>query len=195
MKVFTYVQVNDGGSAPNYDSPALTLAVCKPRIRRTAQRGDLVLAFAGRRLGLDPHGVRWAGVVAEKLTFAEYWADNRFAGKRPDVSASPDNFYRPTADGLEQVPNVTHGPNATQTDTGGQYVLVFDTCWRFGEAAPAIPPHFGLRMTTGRRGHRVADLQAREWRALRDWLSNAHAEAGLPMVPRVRPVRPSRRCS
>jgi hypothetical protein len=195
MKVFTYVQVNDGGSAPNYDPPALTLAVCKPLIRRTAQRGDLVLAFAGRRLGLDPHGVRWAGVVAEKLTFAEYWADSRFAGKKPDESKNPDNFYRPTADGLEQVPNVTHGPNAKQTDTGGQYVLVFGICWRFGEAAPVIPQRFGLRMTTGRRGHRVADLQAQEWRALRDWLSNASAEAGLPMVPRVRPIRPTRRCS
>jgi hypothetical protein len=195
MRVFTYVQVYDGGSAPNYDPPAFTLAVCKPRIRMTARPGDLILAFSGRRLGLDPHGVRWAGVVAEKLTFAEYWDDKRFAGKKPDVSASPDNIYRPTADGLVQVPNVTHGPDATKTDADGQYVLVFDTSWRFGDMAPVIPQQFGLRMATGRRGHRVADLSAGDWTALRDWLSKSHTGPAQPIVPRVRPIRRTGPCS
>lgn len=195
MRVFTYVQVYDGGSAPNYEPPAVTLAVCKPRIRMAARPGDLVLAFSGRRLGVDPHGVRWAGVVAEKLTFAEYWADNRFAGKKPDVSASPDNIYRPSADGLVQVPNVTHGPDATKTDTDGQYVLVFGTSCRFGDTAPVMPQNFGLRMATGRRGHRLAELPAGVWSVLRDWLSSPHAEPDQPTVQRVRPVRRLRRCS
>jgi hypothetical protein len=48
MRVHTYVIATDAGSAPNYDPPFVTLAVCKPRIRRKADIGELVLAFAVR---------------------------------------------------------------------------------------------------------------------------------------------------
>lgn len=43
MRVHTYVIAVDSGGAPNYDAPAVTLAVCKPRIRKKARIGDLVL--------------------------------------------------------------------------------------------------------------------------------------------------------
>ena len=58
VRAFTYVIVFDAGSAPNYDPPMTTLAICKPRIRLTADVGDLVLAFTGSRLGPEAHGVR-----------------------------------------------------------------------------------------------------------------------------------------
>ena len=79
MKVFTYVIQFDGGAAPNYCEPATTLAICKPRIRRSAEVGDAIIAFEGSFLGPEAHAVRWAGVVTEKLTFSEYWNDRRFA--------------------------------------------------------------------------------------------------------------------
>jgi hypothetical protein len=170
MRIFTYVQVNDGGAAPNYDPPAVTLAVCKPRIRMKAEPGDVVLGFAGRPLGPNPHGVRWAGVVAEKLSFAEYWNDSRFRGKKPNRSATPDNIYRPLEGELVQVPNRTHGPRDIARDTGGRFVLAFDPFWRFGDAAPILPERFGLRIIIGRRGHRVTELSPRRWRELRAWL-------------------------
>ncbi|MFG1463139.1 hypothetical protein V5F77_09555 [Xanthobacter sp. DSM 24535] len=47
MNLWRYVITADNGSAPNFESPATTLAICKPRIRRHAQVGDLVVAFAG----------------------------------------------------------------------------------------------------------------------------------------------------
>ena len=47
MRVHTYVIATDAGSAPNYDPPAVTLAVCKPGIRKKAKVGDLVRGFAG----------------------------------------------------------------------------------------------------------------------------------------------------
>ncbi len=37
MKVWTYVITNDSGAAPNFDPPAVTLASCKPKIRRAAK--------------------------------------------------------------------------------------------------------------------------------------------------------------
>src|SRR5262249_14817590 len=101
MQVHTYVIATDAGSAPNYDPPFVTLAVCKHRIRKKAKRGDLVLAFAGRTVNpVEPHTVVWAGIVGEVMTFSQYWHDSRFAAKKPDRSAHPDNFYCPTDDGL-----------------------------------------------------------------------------------------------
>ncbi|WP_422613519.1 hypothetical protein [Pseudomonas knackmussii] len=76
MRVHTYVIATDAGSAPNYDPPAVTLAVCKPRIRKKAKVGDLVLAFAGSTVNpLSGHSVVWAGIVSE--------VRNRIALDRP----------------------------------------------------------------------------------------------------------------
>ena len=47
MKLWRYVIRNNDGSAPNYDPPFTALAICKPRIRKGARPGDLVLAFCG----------------------------------------------------------------------------------------------------------------------------------------------------
>src|SRR5437773_10541669 len=101
VRVHTYVIPWDAGSAPNYDPPFVTLAVCKPRIRKRAQPGELVVAFAGQDLNRhEPHTVVWAGVVVEVLTFAQYWDDKRFQGKKPkrpngSENRLADNFYKP----------------------------------------------------------------------------------------------------
>ncbi len=57
-------------------------------------------------------------------------------------------------------------------DLGGVYVLVFKEVWQFGPAAPILPENFGLRMTPGRRNHRVADLSEAERRRLLRWLED-----------------------
>jgi len=178
MRVHTYVIATDVGSAPNYDAPFVTLAVCKPRIRRKANIGELVLAFAGKAVNPhEPHSVVWAGVVSEKLEFSEYWNDKRFATKKPTRCAYPDNFYRPTSGGgLLWVDNPVHGPDAARHDTNGQFVLVFEPSWHFGASGPLLPERFGLRMTHGRRGERIADATASEWQGLIDWLNGQSAD-------------------
>ncbi|WP_301408840.1 hypothetical protein [Pseudomonas aeruginosa] len=101
MRIHTYVIATDAGSAPNYDPPAVTLAVCKPRIRKKAKAGDLVLAFAGSKVNpISGHSVVWAGIVSEVLTFTEYWNDRRFVSKKPERTVVPDNFYKPIGNGL-----------------------------------------------------------------------------------------------
>jgi hypothetical protein len=191
VRVHTYVIVVDSGAAPNYDRPCTTLAVCKPRIRRKANVGELVLAFAGKRVNdFEPHTVVWAGVIAEKLTFADYWNDKRFATKKPDRSPTPDNFYRPTKDGgLLWVENPVHGPEAAQHDTNGLYVLAFNPSRRFGAHGPQLPVDFGLRMTHGRRGERVMDLTNAEWHKLEAWF-NEQATIDVPPPSSKRRCRP-----
>jgi len=178
VRVHTYVIATDAGSAPNYDRPFVTLAVCKPRIRRKAEIGEVVLAFAGKQVNTaEPHSVVWAGVVTEKRSFAEYWNDRRFAGKKPDKSGHPDNFYRPVDGGLLWVQNDVHGPEATNRDTSGKFVLGFSPSWHFGAHGPLMPSEFGLRMVNGRRGERVSELSEPEWTRLRAWLDGNSAEA------------------
>ncbi len=194
MRVHTYVIAVDAGSAPNYDRPFVTLAVCKPRIRRKAEIGEVVLAFAGKDVNpAEPHTVVWAGIVGEKMSFAEYWNDRRFAAKKPDKSAHPDNFYRPLDGGLLWVANDVHGPDATNHDTSGKFVLSFSPSWRFGAHGPLMPIEFDLRMVGGRRGERVADLTEPEWKRLRAWLDqNSAAVSSITQVPkRCRPIKKS----
>ena len=192
MRIHTYVIATDAGSAPNYDPPFTTLAVCKPRIRRKANVGELVLAFAGKSVNpYEPHSVVWAGVVAEKFTFADYWNDKRFQAKKPDRCTRPDNFYRPTPDGgLMWVENPVHGPEATRHDTDGLYVLAFNPSWRFGANGPPLPTELGLRMTHGRRGERLADVSDTEWRRLETWL-NQQVHATKPQSASSAGCRPA----
>ena len=195
MRIHTYVIAVDSGAAPNYDAPCTTLAVCKPRIRRAAEPGELVLAFAGHKLNPhEPHTVVWAGVVSEKLSFADYWNDKRFAGKKPDRNATPDNFYRPTPEGgLRWVDNPVHFPEQAEHDINGQFVLAFKPAWRFGANGPPLPDSFGLRMVGGRRGERIHDLTDTEWRRLKTWLDMSARASSDDDVPA--PCVPARRCT
>lgn len=202
MRVHTYVIATDAGSAPNYDPPCVTLAVCKPRIRRKARVGDLIVAFTGRSVGPEPHAVCWAGVVTEILDFTQYWQDRRFATKKPNRSDVPDNFYKPDGKGgFIWITNPIHGPEALYHDTGGVNVLLFNPAWRFGAHGPILPEHFGLRMTGGRRGERLHDIPDVTWRRLKSWLNAqpqleaAMADAKQRCAPPIVSMRkPRSRC-
>lgn len=184
VTVHTYVIATNAGSAPNYDPPAVTLTVCKPRLRRKARTGELVLGFAGAALKpRSPHSVVWAGIVSEILTLADYWHDPRFATKRPDRSDVPDNFYAPDGrGGYRWQPNPVHGPDATTHDTGGRHALVFARAWRFGHLGPEIPESFGLRMIGSRRGERRHELTERDGRRLVAWLDAQRTSSAKPSV-------------
>jgi len=175
MEIWTYVITNDDGSAPNYEAPATTLAICKPRIRANAKEGDVVLAFCGATLNRQrPHSVCWAGVISEKMRLGDYWNDKRFACKKPSRSDVSDNIYRPSTGGkLVQVKNKPHGHDQIKRDKSGKNVLVFGKRWHFGNNGPTLPEKFGLRMLlNARRGHRRRQIRNEEWRKLRRWLNS-----------------------
>jgi hypothetical protein len=191
MKAYVYVIATDRGSAPNYEPPCTTLAVCKPDIRRCAPIGSLVLAFTGSTLSREPHAVCWAGVIEDRLTFAEYWDDQRFEGKKPHRSATPDNIYEPDGMHFRQVPNSTHDAGDVTTDLSGKYVLLFNEIWHFGATGPILPSDFGLRMIGGRRRHRVHDLSSERWVALREWLNKQVRGSAAASGKKCRAPRPA----
>lgn len=154
MRAFIYVIASDRGTAPCFGDGWATLALCKPAIRRGAKPGDLIIAFNGRDLG-EPHRVRWAGVVKEKLGFDRYWHDRRFENR-------PDNIYRPARGEFEHVGGTLHaGEEHRGRDLGGWYVLVFERWWHFRNDDPLAPE--ALWMTKGRRGHKVIDGVSADW--------------------------------
>ena len=51
QKVFVYTIVTDAGFAPNADGRYLTLATCKPLIRKHAQVGDIIIAHHKKARG------------------------------------------------------------------------------------------------------------------------------------------------
>jgi len=178
MRIWSYVITTDHGSAPNYDGPAVTLTICKPRIRMRAQQGDLVLAFNGRTLATNPHSVRWAGIVSEVLPMEKYWDDPRFRAKRPDRSETPDSIYQFMDGYLSQVPNTSHDESNIAKDVRGKNALIFSQAWHMGDDRPELPDVFDLRVVANRRLEPLREISSQEWTELEGWLK-AH-DRGLP---------------
>jgi hypothetical protein len=182
MRVFSYKMTNDTGFAPNPFWGYLTLATCKPRIRYSKTRGDWIAGFTSKTLCGDPVGEErlvYLMQVAEKLTFAEYFVDERFQPKIPTVSAPleihqvGDNIYRPitphpqTFRDFEQLENPSHwdGTNTfcspygrrqgtrREHDVAGWYVLVATRFAYFGRNVLYIPPNCRPALPRGQSAH------------------------------------------
>ena len=97
--LYSYVLRRDYGFAPNPFFGYCTLATCKPIIRRVAQVNDWVVGTGSAAKGSPVSGrLIYAMRVSEKLTFAQYWEDERFANKKPVMNGSlkqkyGDNIY------------------------------------------------------------------------------------------------------
>jgi hypothetical protein len=188
MRVYSYIVTHDSGFAPNPFHGVLTLACCKPMIRRTARVGDVVVGLSTRS-----ERVIYAMRVAEKLSFNEYWADSRFASKIPDkTSASAlvrrgDNIYQPFGIGaFRQLPSRhshadgTEDPQSTAHDLGGRHVLVAGDFVYFGGSGPDLPEHLDF-LATG-RGHRC-NFASEQVEAVVGWFSNqARGVLGRPCL-------------
>lgn len=195
MILWRYVITHDTGTAPNFEQPGATLALCKPRIRIAACPGDVVLAFCGSTLSRDPETVRWAGVVDEVIPFEGYWNDGRFQGKKPGIARVPDNIYEPDPGqetGFRQHEGSHHGRKDMPHDLDGKNVLMFRSkLWDFAEPYPHLPDGFHLSMGKARRGHRRSAIDGETWDKLREWLSNSSG----PVKPRApAPRRTAGRC-
>jgi hypothetical protein len=176
MKVWRYVLAADTGTAPNYEAPCLTLALCKPQLRQNARPGDLVVAFAGRDLHENPDAIIWAGLLTESIGFADYWRDPRFQSKKGAPPRVVDNIYEPhpgEPDGFKQHPHVFHDRDSKARDIGGRNVLIFGgpDVWVFRNSPPVLPKRFGLSMGNARRGHQICHIDETAWHEIRDWLS------------------------
>ncbi len=89
-KGYSYVLATDSGFAPNPFYGVLTLATCKPIVRKVAQMGDYLIGIAPSRYG---HGLSYMAKISKGMTFDEYWRDERFRCKRPEMSQKNERFF------------------------------------------------------------------------------------------------------
>lgn len=166
MTVWCYTVAQDHGFAPNPFHGVCTLATCKPRIRKQAEIGDLVLG-----MGASGYGYRGRAIfvmrVTETTDYDAYWRDPRFSLKRPVVSGSfmqrfGDNIYhRPCVDGPWIQADSRHSKvggvvnkEFLRNDTGiTDRVLISDDFIYWGERAPSLSGRLGIFGTVV-RGHR-----------------------------------------
>jgi hypothetical protein len=202
-RLFCYKMTHDGGFAPNPFWGCLTLATCKPGIRRTKGVGDWIAGFTSGTLNGDAVGEErlvFLMEVGERLTVAEYFRDKRFKDKIPRTNASDhkrlvgDNIYRPLIDraidpqDFEQIGNPSHKPEDLVHDVSGRNVLI--ACWfaYFGRKAIAVPPDVHPEVPIGQSsaGQQTRDLERR--RSFVNYVKTmADKKGGILGMPHVWP--------
>lgn len=152
---FFYKVNHDYGLAPNPFHGYCTLAVCKSQIRNSTRLNidDWIIGISGTKIGAGK--LIFAMKLEEKITFNNYWNDKRFTNKKPVVNGSlvqmyGDNFYH-KKDGNWVQENSAHSfsngkkndkyrlnSQHRKRDTGGEFVLISQHFYYFGNNAPEI---------------------------------------------------------
>ena len=93
-RTYIYKLTSDRGGAPCAPDPGgegralLTLSICKPAIRRTAQPGDRILGLTSHSLassdGYPLNAVIYAAIVEEGIDARDYYGGERAFQHRPD---------------------------------------------------------------------------------------------------------------
>lgn len=150
MQLCVYVVARDYGFAPNPFHGICSLATCKPVLRENAQVGDWIVGIGSKENGSSGR-IIFAMNVDEKITFNQYWSDQRFHNKRPYLPGSRmmrygDNIYHQSSSGKwiqEDSHHSLEGGNLNyenkDRDTSSNYVVLGREFYYFGRNCPAIP--------------------------------------------------------
>jgi len=76
-RIYMYKLTTDNGGAPCVDNNLLSLAICKPIIRRTAQRGDVIFGFAANKLNKE-NPLIYVAVITDKKENGDYYRDPKY---------------------------------------------------------------------------------------------------------------------
>lgn len=182
MDVYSYVVEHDLGFAPNPFENVLTLACCKPQIRKHAKKGDLVLGMGAAKPGLTGK-MSFFMEVSEVLTFNEYWADARFRRKRPNMRGTRymrygDNIYHKPdgeevfrqAHSFHSLPGGAASSVNLKRDTGKtDNVLIGHNFAFWGKGAIELPADLDMFVIRGRPGHKCR-FKSEDIERLSAWL-------------------------
>ena len=167
-RLFSYAMTSDSGFAPNPYHGFMTLACCKPKIRRVAQVGDYVIGTYSINKGRGGDGhVVYAMRVTDIVTFDEYSTEDRFKCKKPSrngdmVAMAGDNIYsRPDCKSpWIQAPSAHSNCDGSQdikqtvTDTNADCVLISNDFVYFGGNGPGLPIFGGEDIRATNSSHR-----------------------------------------
>ena len=176
----------------------MTLATCKPQIRKHKRPGDWIAGFTSGQLCGDPVGSErlvFLMQVEEKMTLSEYFRDERFQPKIPRSSRvarvfrEGDNIYRPLilnareAHHFEQLPNPNHVLDDRAHDVNGRYVLISKRFVYFGVDALPIPSHLRPDVPAGQSGHGTGTHNPARVEAFIDYVFHKRARVAVKARP------------
>lgn len=169
-KLYAYRIIHEVGFAPNVTGSVLTLATCKPVVRRNANIGDYVLGLLPAAFNYAP---AFLAVVTDKISMQQYWDAPEWMFKKPHMNSVEglygDNAYETLADGSviqhpcnHSLPRWTYSEDKKHKakDTSGQFVLISHCFYFGGEDNPLYLDDAGLLYSViganeNIRGHRV----------------------------------------
>ncbi len=163
---------HDYGFAPNPFGGFLTLATCKPLIRRNARLGDF-LAGTGSAASVGNSKLVYAGEISAVVPLEEYGRTQKYKIKRPVSKPSfrrkGDNIYFMREGEWQQRENEYHGFDDFDAGIRGKNVLVCDRIWYFSDNAIELPTEF-QSMIKKQQGHKMISDQSFLARFVR-WLN------------------------
>lgn len=190
-RLFSYKMTHDTGFAPNPFGGFLTIATCKPLMRKHKRVGDWIAGFTSARMDNAWHRVGEERIVflmrvSDKVTLAEYWSDPRFVIKRQQQDAGAvgtcgDNIYRPTSKQpvlpivYDQIKNIHHSPRDATRDVGGEFVLIADEFYYFGSKALVIPTSLRPGVPRGQAAHGKLTRSAHRAQEFIEWMRATYA--------------------
>ena len=83
-RLYFYKLISDNGGAPCVKDGLLSLAICKPMIRCSAEKGDLVFGFAASSLHRDNRLI-YIAEIGENVSNGGYYDEPPFAGRADRV--------------------------------------------------------------------------------------------------------------
>jgi hypothetical protein len=176
QRLYVYKLTTDDGGAPCVWDNMLSLAICKPRIRTTAEAGDWVFGFAAKQLSPDEYRLIYIAEVTEVIRCGEYYENARFKNR-------PDRIYVRGGDGrfgVRRRARYHAEGRQLRHDLGDEYeypratVLLSDDFRYFGGRSVVDIyryPEIATMLATLTQGHRVnhPGARERELRRLKRW--------------------------
>ena len=104
-KIYVYKLIADNGGAPCVQDGVLSLSICKPHIRQSAQVGDWIIGFGGKSIPDLRARLIYIAQVTTVLDDGGYYSDQVYYSRR-------DCIYRKCSDGYYGVKNDFHDPVA-----------------------------------------------------------------------------------
>lgn len=157
-RVYYYILSHDGGVAPCVDGGLLTLAICKPGIRRTGSQGDWIIGFSPKEMGWK---LSFVARITEKLHGENYYGSGLYDGRR-------DCIYRLDGNGDFTLRNsrIHNSAKNRAKDVGTKenkyenaWVLKSEEFWYFGakawNAVGPQTPNLVEKLRALSQGHRV----------------------------------------
>jgi hypothetical protein len=172
MRTYLYKLTSDRGGAPCAppplpgEAPLLTLSICKPAIRRTAQPGDRILGITSHALATSDNYPLLAVLYAARVTGAldprDYYAQQSPFLQRPDCIYE---FHQQNGRLFHAGRTPLHNDPAYLPRDIGSYpfyrnarTLLSSDFRYFGSAAVLIPPRLPMLLDIAEdlgQGHRV----------------------------------------